>query len=306
MSFKGIIRPTRWKIAIALLIPLAYFAFLLAFLPGYLQYFLAITPAAQALGIIFSALIGAVVYYPLACGIIFIYEKASKSSKKKAARRDIIFVAILIAVFNPLTYSLIFSAADYVNRNVINQPCGVEVIGYTSVSPARESMMVTGEIITNAEGQVVESAQDFFSILKDKKVNDTVYIATNVRAYSIKLAEDPETKRPVLGIIIRDIYCPRGQNQTQSGQQNLAPQAALEVCMNSCIHTLEAGDSASLQSGHCLLDPINVQPEWVCDIAHSPRLPEDDLPENQCSFYRSGNSTHFIELTPECVLIRAV
>src|SRR4030043_1448798 len=306
MSFREILRPTRWKISAAFLIPLAYFASLLAFLPGYLEYFLAITPTAQALGIIFSVLIGAVVYYPLACGIIFIYEKASKSSKKKAVRRDIVLAAVLIAVFNPLTYSLIFSAADYVNRNVINEPCGVEGIGYTAISPARESMMVTGEIITNAEGQAVGNAQDFFSILKDKKVNDTVYIVTNVRVYSIKLAEDPGTKRPILGIIIRDVYCPRGQNQTQSGQQSLAPQAALEVCMNSCIHTLEAGDSASLQNGPCLLDPINVQPEWVCDIAHSPRLPIDNLPENQCSFYRSGNSTHFIELTPECVLIRAV
>ena len=305
MSLKSILWPTMWKIAAAFIIPLAYFAFLLAFLPGYLQYFLALTPTAQALGIILSVLIGAVIYYPLACGIIFIYEKVSKSSKKKAARRDIILAAILIAVFNPFTYSLIFSAADYVNRNVINEPCGVEVIGYTSISPAREAMMVTGEIINSAEWQAVRSVQDFFNILKDKKANDTIYIQTNVRTYAIELAEDPETKRPVLGIIIRDIYCPRGQNQTQSGQQNLAPQAALETCVNSCIHTLEAGDSASLQSGHCLLDPINVQPEWVCDIAHSPRLPEDNLPDNQCSFYRSGNSTHFIELSPECVLIRA-
>jgi hypothetical protein len=74
--------------------------------------------------------------------------------------------------------------------------------------------------------------------------------------------------------------------------------------MQSCNNTKNAGDL--MENGPCLLDPIPVEPDWVCDIAHSPRQPIDNSPNNQCQSYLQGQATHFIELTPECVLIRAV
>lgn len=56
-------------------------------------------------------------------------------------------------------------------------------------------------------------------------------------------------------------------------------------------------------SGPCLSNAV--MPNWVADIVHSPRLPIDDLPENQCPGYLQGSAAHFVELDIEGNLIRA-
>lgn len=45
---------------------------------------------------------------------------------------------------------------------------------------------------------------------------------------------------------------------------------------------------------------------WVVDVVSVPRSAEDDLAENQCSRYRSGDATHFVELDMEGSLVRAL
>jgi hypothetical protein len=37
----------------------------------------------------------------------------------------------------------------------------------------------------------------------------------------------------------------------------------------------------------------------VTDVAHDPRQPVDDEPENQCEAYRSGDAGHYVELDPQ-------
>ena len=64
---------------------------------------------------------------------------------------------------------------------------------------------------------------------------------------------------------------------------------------------LEAGEN--LSAGPCL-DNGERFLGWVIDIAHDPREAIDDLPENQCSAYRNGRTTNFIELDPTGNLIR--
>src|SRR4051812_40128921 len=56
------------------------------------------------------------------------------------------------------------------------------------------------------------------------------------------------------------------------------------------------------KDGPCLSNAII--PGWVLDIAHDPRQPVDDLPENQCSAFREGSVKHFVELDPEGNVIR--
>ena len=46
-----------------------------------------------------------------------------------------------------------------------------------------------------------------------------------------------------------------------------------------------------LSSGPCLGTIAN---DWVLDIAHLPRQPIDDLPQNQCQ-----NVHHFVEMSPK-------
>jgi hypothetical protein len=62
----------------------------------------------------------------------------------------------------------------------------------------------------------------------------------------------------------------------------------------------------NLDTGPCLSDnndEWNVN-DWVCDIAHSPRLDIDNLPENQCLAYTEGQAHHFVEVDENCKLIR--
>ena len=58
----------------------------------------------------------------------------------------------------------------------------------------------------------------------------------------------------------------------------------------------------SLENGPCLSN--NIAPDWVCDVAHSPRQAVDNLPENQCSAFREGKAHHFIEVDENCELIK--
>ncbi len=45
---------------------------------------------------------------------------------------------------------------------------------------------------------------------------------------------------------------------------------------------------------------------YAVDIAHSPRLEEDNLAENQCEDYRMGRLKHFIEIDGDGNLVRVV
>lgn len=46
-------------------------------------------------------------------------------------------------------------------------------------------------------------------------------------------------------------------------------------------------------NGPCL---GKIADDWVLDIAHNPRQPVDDKPENQCEDFSMGRAHHFIEL----------
>lgn len=61
------------------------------------------------------------------------------------------------------------------------------------------------------------------------------------------------------------------------------------------------GEGVDLSRGLCL---GVIAPDWVVDIAHEPRTAADDDPANQCPEVRSGEATHFVELTPDGTLIR--
>ena len=48
-----------------------------------------------------------------------------------------------------------------------------------------------------------------------------------------------------------------------------------------------------------------IKPDWVADVAHDPRRPVDDEPQNQCQAYRDGRAHHFVELDPAGHYIRS-
>jgi len=76
---------------------------------------------------------------------------------------------------------------------------------------------------------------------------------------------------------------------------------AKSMCVTACFRSF--ADNTDLSDGPCL---GHVADDWVCDVAHDPRKPVDDLEANQCEAYREGEAHHFVEITPDCIVIRAV
>jgi len=81
--------------------------------------------------------------------------------------------------------------------------------------------------------------------------------------------------------------------------------AEVETAINQANHlySQEKSKGRDFSAGPCLSNAL--LPDWVVDIAHNPRLPTDDLSENQCLSYLEGRSKHFVELDPDGKLIRA-
>lgn len=82
---------------------------------------------------------------------------------------------------------------------------------------------------------------------------------------------------------------------TACGPGGLPEDEAIAQCISRC-----QGTSYVLES-HCLgpLDDV-----WVCDVASNPRAPIDDIIDSQCPAYRDGSHPKFVEVTPQCELIR--
>jgi len=81
---------------------------------------------------------------------------------------------------------------------------------------------------------------------------------------------------------------------------------AKRECIKLCESILQATNE-NISHGPCLSDNVEGYVEdWVCDVAHSPRQPVDNLPENQCQEFREGRAKHFVEVDPDCNFIKAV
>ena len=88
------------------------------------------------------------------------------------------------------------------------------------------------------------------------------------------------------------------QSQTSMSERDLAISKARELFEQ------KRAEGMDFSNGPCLADEII--PDWAVDVAHNPRQPVDNRPENQCSSFREGRVHHFVELDPQGNLIRAV
>lgn len=90
-----------------------------------------------------------------------------------------------------------------------------------------------------------------------------------------------------------------------SNSQKSVKKSELDVVVNQAkyLYRLEKEKGRDFSAGPCLSNAL--MPGWVLDVAHKPRVPSDDLPENQCSAFREGTAAHFVELDTDGNLIRA-
>ena len=75
----------------------------------------------------------------------------------------------------------------------------------------------------------------------------------------------------------------------------LLVQHPLEVALARARYNNVVAQGLDLSKGPCL---GTIKKDWILDIAHLPRQPIDDLPENQCH-----NFQHFVEMSPQGEII---
>ena len=75
---------------------------------------------------------------------------------------------------------------------------------------------------------------------------------------------------------------------------------AKELCIAKCQEALKNWEN--LSNGPCLSNEI--VKDWVCDVAHFPRIEKDNNPQNQCEAFRAGVAHHFVEVDTECNVIK--
>lgn len=85
---------------------------------------------------------------------------------------------------------------------------------------------------------------------------------------------------------------------TQNPQEKTRAETA---CILLC--KLELQRASDLSKGPCLSGTLIEN--WVCDVAHSPREPVDDLPQNQCPEF-GKTAAHFVEVNEDCEVIRSI
>ncbi len=91
--------------------------------------------------------------------------------------------------------------------------------------------------------------------------------------------------------------------QEQNYVQNSGFSADSDTAVSNCISLCKENPlKLDLDSSPCLSNEIS--PDWVCDIAHNPRMEIDNIAENQCSSFRDGKAKHFVELDQNCLLIK--
>jgi len=89
---------------------------------------------------------------------------------------------------------------------------------------------------------------------------------------------------------------------TKGGTSQNAPLETEAVAKAKALYLQEKLQGKDFSQGPCLAEDL--LPGWVADIAHNPREPIDDLPENQCQAYRQGKAQHFVELDTNGEVIR--
>jgi hypothetical protein len=90
------------------------------------------------------------------------------------------------------------------------------------------------------------------------------------------------------------------ENQTHPGKLKTVQETAIENCLELCLRQKQK--NISLENGPCLSEEIIT--DWVCDVAHNPRIDLDNKPENQCSSFRDKKTHHFVEADVNCQFIK--
>jgi len=106
---------------------------------------------------------------------------------------NIVTAFLVLGFFAVVMQPLVLAAADFE---------GIQVVGFPEgVSPAQESGIVKGDIITAINGNELEDLSNFTTFLSPYSPGETVVVSTNTSQYTVTLAQHPDNAtKAFLGI----------------------------------------------------------------------------------------------------------
>jgi membrane-associated protease RseP (regulator of RpoE activity) len=224
---KNILRPTRVKIILDVLLSLGLVSEII-FLPraGFSGTFSQLTLERKLVSFLLSWIISCIMYYPLFAGLVYLVGALKNSVSEK---KEIILALIFIAIFNPLTISLVFSkivsrgpalpangsvSNNNSNNNSVqnNLPpeaiCGMWIEEIAPNSKVKEAGIEKGDVILKFDNVEIKSIQDIFAQLERKRPGDKVLLETGRGAKTVELARDvKDPNRAVLGLKLEPNPC---------------------------------------------------------------------------------------------------
>lgn len=213
-----LLNPTKGKIIVSLFDSLILFLFFLI-IPsfGFQSVFLSKELSGQILSIIASLIFSFVVYYPLTCGLVYIFKIITGKEKFKV--RNLVIALLFIFIFNPITFSV--ATGKIMKNNSANTPstnsvidpktkeklCGLQITEVTALS-TKKAGLVVGEVIKTVNDDPIRDMNDLAHTLASKRSNDVVTVVTNGGTYKVTLFANPDSpQQTLLGIKVKPTEC---------------------------------------------------------------------------------------------------
>jgi PDZ domain len=184
---------------------------------GFRSVFLSRELFRQIFSLIASLFFSFVVYYPLACGLVYIFKIIT--GKEKVNVQNLVIALLFIIIFNPITFSII--STNITKNNQANSPsansvidpvtkeklCGLLITDVTAPS-AKNAGLSVGEVIKTINDYPIGNKDDLTHALANKRPNDIVTVITNVNTYNVTLFANPQNpQQALLGIGVKLTEC---------------------------------------------------------------------------------------------------
>lgn len=130
-------------------------------------------------------------------------EVKPKKVAKSGERIRILSAGVISNFFIALIAFLLFFGPVLGSIAPINE--GVAVYYTMEGFPAANAGIDNGEIIKSMNGQEIKTINDFFVYMDSTAPGDTITIVTDKGEYNIVLAENPDSKKGYLGLLVYDI-----------------------------------------------------------------------------------------------------
>jgi hypothetical protein len=213
-----LLNPTKEKIIISLFDSLVMILISLI-IPSlrFQSVFLSKELSGQIFYLVSNLIFSSIIYYPFACGVVYIFKIIT--GKEKVKIQNLVIALLFIIIFNIITFSVI--VANIIKKYQVNSPsansvvdpetkkklCGLQIVAVTAPS-AKNAGLRVGEVIKTINDYPIGNKDELTHALANKRPNDNVTIITNANTYTVTLFVNPQNpQQALLGIGVKQTEC---------------------------------------------------------------------------------------------------